>query len=127
MPLDDANWPIVEVDETTEILIRARGFLERGWCQNTLARDADGNAIKPISERVVAWCAIGAVDATRMPWDTAAKMGLRRLEAAIGGKPINDFNDRQTTVGPILAAFDRAIGSAASPETNKPVLSIRDR
>jgi hypothetical protein len=49
MPLDDANWPTIEVDETTEILIRARGFLERGWCQNTLARDADGNAIKPIS------------------------------------------------------------------------------
>jgi hypothetical protein len=114
MPLDDANWPTIEVDETTEILIRARGFLERGWCRNTLARDADGNAIKPISERAVAWCAIGAVDATRMPWDTGVKPALLRLEAAIGGEPINEFNDHQETLGPVLAAFDRAIRSAAS-------------
>jgi hypothetical protein len=113
MPLDQANWLTIEVDETTEILIRARGFLARGWCQNTLARDADGNAVKPISERAVAWCAIGAVDATRMPWNMGAKPALRRLEAAIG-QPINDFNDRQKTVGPVLAAFDRAIRSPAS-------------
>src|SRR5271170_6750272 len=99
MPLDQANWPTIEVDETTEILIRARGFLERGWCQNTLARDADGNAIEPISERAVAWCAIGAVDAIRIPCNMGVKPALRRLEAATG-EPINDFNDRQKTVGP---------------------------
>jgi hypothetical protein len=66
-----------------------------------------------------------------MPWDTGAKSALRRLEAAIGGEPINDFNDRQTTVGPILAAFDRAIRSAAassrSREADKPVVFIRDQ
>ena len=114
MPLDDANWPTIEVDETAEILIRARGFLERGWCQNTLARDADGNAIKPISEQAVAWCAIGAIDATRVPGDPGVKPALLRLEAAIGGEPISAFNDHQVTVWPVLAAFDRAIRSAGS-------------
>jgi hypothetical protein len=48
-----------------------------------------------------------------MPWDTGVKPALLRLEAAIGGGPINAFNDDQETVGPVLAAFERAIRSAA--------------
>jgi hypothetical protein len=34
-----------------------------------------------------------------------------RLIAAIGGEYLGEFNDRQETVEPVLAAFDRAIAA----------------
>jgi hypothetical protein len=34
MPPDTTNWPVVEVDETTALLIRARGYIERGRCRD---------------------------------------------------------------------------------------------
>jgi hypothetical protein len=42
MPLDDTNWspPTEAIDETTALLVRARGFIERGWCRHALARDS---------------------------------------------------------------------------------------
>ena len=88
MPLDDMNgsaeirlvveivsrtasvqtaWPRTvdepgQVDATTDLLIRARGFIERGWCQNAAAKNTDGIGIDPRSERAVAWCPAGAHD-----------------------------------------------------------------
>ena len=46
MPLDQTNWPhITPLDETTLLLIRARKFIQRGWCRDAIARDADGNQL----------------------------------------------------------------------------------
>ena len=109
-------------DETTALLIRARGFVERGWCRIPLAVDSDGNDVIPTNERAVAWCMYGALYAAgfsespgyfstpenRLP-------AVRRLRAAIGGGSIAHFNKRQKTVEPILAAFDRAIAACGSP------------
>lgn len=111
MPLDDTNWsaPSIEVDETTALLIRARSFLERGWCRGASARDEAEVGTGPTSERAVAWCAVGALIAAGSRNHDQKLPAFRRLEAAIGGDSIVDFNNRQEMVEPVLAAFDRAI------------------
>src|SRR5262249_42977137 len=44
MPLDQTNWPrTAPLDETTTLLIRARNLIQRGWCREAIARDADGD------------------------------------------------------------------------------------
>jgi hypothetical protein len=106
---------MTEYDETTAFLIRARGFVERGWCRHDLARDAAGNSVSPRAKQAVAWCAYGALKAAGMPstFLFIPPRPLLRLLAAIGGELIASFNNRQETVEPVLAAFDRAI--AAGP------------
>ncbi len=127
MPLDDTNFPtqiVGVIDETTallppqaasdaatRLLIRARGFIERGWCRYVQAEDAAGYGVNPTSKRAVAWCASGALLSAGVPDgpDYIAHPAVHRLEAAIGGEPIHKFNNRQETFEPVLAAFDRAI------------------
>jgi hypothetical protein len=133
MPLDVTNWcsgdtaQVVAIsgteqtrqggerppqtDPTTALLVRARSLLERGWCRKVLARNADGNRVEPTSIRAVAWCMYGAVDAA-VGAPVYTHPAFDRLRAAIGGEDIGGFNNRQETVEPILAAFDRAIGRA---------------
>ena len=115
MPLDN-TYSLVpnEVDETTSLLIRARGFLERGWCRGWMAaHDVDGNRVDPQSDRAVAWCAYGALVAAGMPRDGECwkQPAMCRLGEVLGvATPrISRFNDEQETVEPVLAAFDRAI------------------
>ena len=110
MPLDDTNWSASTVDPTTALLIRARSFLERGWCQRTLALDATAQMVDPTSKRAVAWCAMGALYAAGVP-GYRRHPAVDRLTAVIGDDDICDFNNHQETVEPILAAFDRAIGA----------------
>jgi hypothetical protein len=38
MPLDSTNWAEIEIDEPTALLIRAREFIERGWCRYFLRK-----------------------------------------------------------------------------------------
>jgi hypothetical protein len=109
MPLDDTNWPTIEVDETTALLIRARGFIERGWCRHADAKDRFGWSIEPTSDRAVEWCAYGALRAAGWSNGDRDHPALHRLQAAINSRRIAAFNNRQETVEPILAAFDRAI------------------
>ena len=117
MPLDSTNWPTTEtaVDETTALLIRARSFLERGWCRDVFARNATGRVVPPRHQTAVAWCAIGALLAAGMPEPRIVHVvhsmhpAMRRLKSAVGGWNVGRFNNTQETVEPVLAAFDRAI------------------
>ncbi len=106
-----------ETDKTASLLICARSFIERGWCQWAQARDANGNAdVAPSDQRAVAWCPFGALVAAGMKLEGrwSEHPAHLRLEAAMDGH-ITHFNDRQKTVEPVLAAFDRAIyGALAS-------------
>jgi hypothetical protein len=43
------------------VLADARGFVDRGWCQHTDARDAAGAEVEPWDERAVAWSLLGAI------------------------------------------------------------------
>jgi hypothetical protein len=102
-------------DETTSLLIRARGFIERGWCRRAEARDSTGRIVDPTSEQAVAWCVLGALHAAGISgsdyWNHPA---IHRVVEAINGCWVSGwticaFNNAQETVEPILAAFDRAI------------------
>jgi hypothetical protein len=107
MPLDDTNWPATaEVDEPTALLIRARGFMERGWCKGRQAVDESGKWVESTSKQAVAWCAYGALVAAGL---VPGHPALTRLFDAMGGVGVIPFNDRQETVEPVLAAFDRAL------------------
>jgi hypothetical protein len=113
MPLDDTCWPTTEItDETTALLIRARGLLERGWCRYYLAKSQYGRPVGPTSKRAVMWCAYGALFAAGVPRNQGAvHPAILRLEAAIPNAGIASFNNLQKTVEPVLAAFDRAIAA----------------
>src|ERR1700684_659982 len=101
----------VELDETTALLIRARGLLERGWCRGAQALDANGISIDPMSERAIEWRAYGALVAAGLGNGDKTDPAFRRSEDAIGGEYIARFNNRQESVEPVLAAFDRAIAT----------------
>ena len=121
MPLDDTNWsPDTVIDETTELLVRARTFVARGWCRGTEARNLLGFSVSPYSRHAVAWCASGAVQAAQAAAsDLDCRRAYLRLIAAMDDELIAAFNDRQETVEPILAAFDHAIaeGNAVAAGT----------
>jgi hypothetical protein len=100
----DATWP----------LIRARSFLERGWCRDMGEVDENGVEVRATSERAIAWCLVGALDAAGIPYlyhEHGPHPAYKRLKDAIGDERPLDFNARQETVEPVLAAFDRAIAA----------------
>jgi transposase, IS5 family len=97
-------------DKTTALLIRARGFIERGWCRYALARDENGCAIGPQHFKAVAWCAKGALIAAGVGcFSFPLHPAVRRLRRAICGGNISLFSDHQKNAETVLAAFDRAI------------------
>ena len=112
-----AAWPRTadepgHPDETTALLIRARGFLERGWCKGTMAQTALGEHVEPRSSAAVRWCSWGALLAAGMASpDYQAVARLDGVTSGTGGIVL--FNDAQKTVEPVLAAFDRAIAAGA--------------
>jgi hypothetical protein len=105
---------ITEDEAALRYLIGARAFLERGWCREAQARDADGAEVPPTDERA-AWCPLGALRAAGMP---IPEYGTHRALIRLGETlplhyrdTIGWFNDQQTTVEPVLAAFDQAIAN----------------
>lgn len=106
MPLDNAN-----VDETTRLLIEARGFIERGWCKGAQARDREGNLADPKSNEAVAWCLYGALVAAGVPYGYQIDhLAVRRVNSVVDFD-IAGFNNVQVDRAPILAVLDAAIGS----------------
>lgn len=111
-PFDPADWSITEIHETTELLRRARALVARGWCRGALARNRFGFRVSPYSRRAVSWCASGALNAAAMTDSRQSYfLAVCRLKDAIPDEGIVAFNDRQKTVEPVLAAFDRAIAA----------------
>ncbi len=103
------------MDEATELLIRARSFIERGWCRDKAAVDVNGLEVHATSKRAIAWCTLGALDAAGIPYLYHREHGCHpaywRLKVAIGDERPLDFNARQETSGPVLEAFDKAIAA----------------
>jgi hypothetical protein len=124
-PLDDTNWPkpdIPDIDETTALLIQARGLLKRGWCRNASARNGLGIPVSPYSKWATAWCASGALNAAAGLSCQVQTRARNRLADAMGGF-IAFFNDAQKTVEPILAAYDQAIAKERAASENRAAIS----
>lgn len=101
-------------DETTALLIRARGFIERGWCKGIHACDGCDIGVDPSSDHAAAWSMVGAllVAGIETPLlDTHP--AVKRLYSVVG-QALIPFNNSQKTVEPVLAAFDRAIAATGS-------------
>jgi hypothetical protein len=118
MPLDSTDWAEIEVDEVTTLLIRARGFIERGWCRYFYAKGRFGIPVSPTCRWAVSWCAVGAIRAAASNATTReVHEACARLAGAMGLIDIIVFNDRQKSVEEVLAAFDRAITAPAPRQT----------
>jgi hypothetical protein len=105
-------------DDATALLIRARSFIERGWCRGAAAANVNGLEVHATSKQAIAWCALGALDAAGLPYIHHIRLGwhpaYRRLQDVIGDERLQDWNARQGTSGPVSAAFDRAITQPVS-------------
>ena len=47
-----------------EDLLKVRAKIEKGWCQGSLARDADQHPVDVRAPEAVTFCVVGAVDST---------------------------------------------------------------
>lgn len=108
-----------------EILILARGYIEKGWCRGQFARTEDGEGALAVSEDARSWCALGAIERAtfEVPMQSYASRGAaeRLLREAAGVR--SDFDattawndDPERTKEEVLAAFDKAIELASQEE-----------
>lgn len=87
-----------------------RERIERGWCQNDFARDADGNAIDPKDPRACRWCVYGA---SFSYW--AEKILENAGQAWFDSNLLAVWNDMpERTHADVLELYDRAIALAES-------------
>ena len=85
--------------------------IERGFCKGRLAVDANGDMVYPSSQRAVAWCLMGALDAERL-LDRDDSPALQILGAGI---PVHfpfqirsklvEWNNAPKTIAPEVATL----------------------
>jgi len=108
--------------ESLELVITLallRGSRERisdkeHWCQNTLAKDNEEEAIKPESYKARKWCALGSLQKSRadsqISWDIAveAEGRLDHKAGRVGSWAISKINDCFGHSA-VLKCYDEAI------------------
>ena len=97
----------------SEVLRAARELIcapER-WTQGVLARNAKGNAVKPVSRNATCWCAYGAITRIQESWSWPP---FEFLDQAMDS-PIAKFNDHHPH-REVLRRFDKAIALAEQSE-----------
>ncbi len=105
MPFDGKELPQVAQD-----LLATRSFLEKGWCKNALARNAAGWSCRTSAPQATQWCVNGALEAAvRSDWGRFCK--AHSLLKSIHSQP-HAFNNKQTSVEPVLEFVDQAIALA---------------
>ena len=55
------------LEKVATVLDSAADLVDKGWCQNSIARDAEGKPVNELSEDAVAFCADGAI--VRAAWE----------------------------------------------------------
>lgn len=112
---------------TRDVLVRARGLIEQGWCQGVGARDARGHEVGALMREACSWCTLGALSrALDLSNTDAYGVDYTRAREAIadaigrdcdGGRAIAVWNDhRERTQADVLAAFDRAIAACEADD-----------
>ena len=89
-----------------------------GWCQGTIAQDADGRPVGAGSSAARRWSMLGAVLAS---WDggPVEELGqaVTSLHTSTDQAPLEVWNDRpERTQEEVVTAFERAIHSLARRE-----------
>ena len=105
----------VERGEVVDLLNRtlARIKDESRWCQDALARDADGHEVPPLSEDAASWCAFGAIlrECDGYHADRRVSVGTRAMiefERAAGSNmaTANDIDGHAAVVDAYRKAID---------------------
>lgn len=52
-------------------------YVERGWCQGALAKDADGSRVGPTDPDACQWCAMGAIRAGHLTGSITEEQHVR--------------------------------------------------
>jgi hypothetical protein len=67
----------------TDLLKAGRQYVTQGFCQNTSARDANGNPVEAVSPEAIQWCMLGALE--RAYWQVLRKDRIMEIpeDAAI--------------------------------------------
>jgi hypothetical protein len=103
-------------------LRKARALVEKGWTKGWFARNAKGRMVtaKPTGHAAVCFCAVGALIRVtgHDEYTIDEQPEFKALSDAIGSSWIDDWNDDQESVEPVLEAFDRAILIALKDEDN---------
>lgn len=100
------------------VLRRARRILEEnGWTTGTLARNARGNTVSPLSKDAVGFCMLGAIRATN--GDSEARLQAGSLVSSIISqatrgkyKDVGEFNDTRSSKKQVLDVLERAENEA---------------
>lgn len=109
------------IQVTLSTLRKARRLIDKGWTQNTAARDLSGDGLPADDPHAVCWCMTGAVRAA-IPLSGTAKDAamidpLNELRLTIWGHPqraaeraLTRWNDSLTRKkAEVLAVFDVTI------------------
>lgn len=104
------------MNTTVKFLTKARAVIERGWCQGSFARDAQGQPIESTDPLAETFCIRGATRAVAPIDDDERVRAHRHLEDVIialtdgGYDSLARYNDVPgRTQAEILAVFDAAI------------------
>ena len=98
-------------EDTSRVLQLARDILNQGWCQRTMAVDADGVACGTFDSCAVKWCARGAIYVAARAAGVTSESALHALTTVVR-RPITEWNDEPDRTGcQVLDAFDEAIQS----------------
>ena len=105
-----------------EVLIRARGFIERGWAKYEYAFNDKGHPVEPNAPEATCWCSFGALRAAcglgAEPYEQPPpKEYLDALGVVIWmvDYSLDGWNDEEgRTKEEVLALFDDAIEKAQS-------------
>lgn len=101
-----------------EILIKARGYIESGWCRDHYAVNPEGSPCRANSGEAVAWCALGALRAADQRGDDLSPEGYaaKALLNEVVGDIIWWNDSRAHAKEEVLAAFDKAIELASQED-----------
>jgi hypothetical protein len=93
------------------VLLKASKLIRKGWCKGTLARGKSGRPCSPLSPRAASWCLDGALECAAGDrgdgFEWASWLVRMAVNTCVGG--YGDWNDRQETRRPVIAALRRAL------------------
>jgi hypothetical protein len=99
------------MSQESNILNAAADLLAKpnGWCQGTLARDANGTPVEPESLEACSFCAIGAIEKIAPSGTYHAQRARYKLSKVLPDMAISFFNDTKgRTQDDVVAAFRKA-------------------
>ena len=106
------------MNKVIDLLEIGRLLIKKGWCQNALSLDSQGQSVHPSSISASKWCVLGAI-ASQMSDDNVEEKVIHLLNSNIPDNTfsIQDFNDlTSTSKTDVLGLFDKAIRKAQTHE-----------